>query len=332
MGEVILVTGGAGYIGSHTVLALRERGYDVVVLDDLSEGHAAAIGDAPLERVDLRDGEATHRVFAGRRIDAVAHFAARCYVGESVREPAAYYRNNVLGTMNLLDAMVRHGVRRMVFSSTCATYGVPSRMPIDEAAPQAPVNPYGATKLACEGMLASYARAYGLQAVSLRYFNAAGADPEGRLGEDHRPETHLIPLVIGAALGTRAPVTVFGEDYETPDGTCVRDYVHVSDLAEAHVLALEAMRGGRDGAVAAYNLGNEQGTSVREVLAAVERVAGRRVPWRSGDRRPGDPPVLVASAARIARELGWRPRFRDIVSIVETAWRWHENHPEGYAN
>jgi UDP-glucose-4-epimerase GalE len=330
MGSVILVTGGAGYIGSHTVLALRERGRDVLVLDDLSEGHAEALRGAALARGSLLDREFVQQTFAAHRIGAVFHFAARCYVGESVTDPGTYYRANVVGTMNLLDAMVATGVQRLVFSSTCATYGEPAKMPIVEDMAQSPVNPYGETKLVGERMLRDYHRAHRLQSVSLRYFNAAGADPQGRLGEDHEPETHLIPLVIEAALGRRDGVTVFGDDYPTPDGTCIRDYVHVTDLSEAHILALEAMERGELG-LAAFNLGNATGTSVLEVVRAAERVGGRPVPHRIGARRPGDPPVLVGSSERIGRELGWQPQHAAIDDIVATAWRWHETHPRGYA-
>jgi UDP-glucose 4-epimerase len=330
LSAVTLVTGGAGYIGAHAVLALRERGRDVIVLDDLSEGHQPALLGAPLARGSMLDREFVRSVFETHEIDAVFHFAARCYVGESVEKPGLYYETNVVGTKNLLDAMVETGVRRFVLSSTCATYGEPESMPIVEDMPQSPVNPYGMTKLIDEFMLRDYGRAHGIQAVFLRYFNAAGADPQGRVGEDHEPETHLIPLVIAAALGRRAGLTVFGDDYPTPDGTCVRDYVHVTDLAEAHVLALEAMERGAIG-VGAYNLGNSTGSSVLEVVRSVEAVGGKKVPHEIGPRRPGDPPLLVGSSRKIAAELGWRPRFGDLQTIVETAWRWHESNPHGFA-
>jgi UDP-glucose-4-epimerase GalE len=327
--SLILVTGGAGYIGSHTVLALRERGREVLVLDDLSEGHAPALLGCPLVKGSMLDREFVRGVFAAHRIGAVLHFAARCYVGESVQDPGLYYRANAIGTMNLLDAMAEAGVRRFVLSSTCATYGEPERMPIVEETPQSPVNPYGRTKLVCEWMLRDYHRAHAIDSVSLRYFNAAGADPKGRLGEDHHPETHLIPLVVEAALGRRDRVVVFGDDYPTPDGTCVRDYVHVTDIAEAHVLALLAMERAPVGA-RAYNLGNQNGTSVLEVIRTVEAVGGQRVPFEIGPRRPGDPPRLVGSSDRIARELGWRPQLGDIATIVRTAWAWHRDRPHGY--
>jgi UDP-glucose-4-epimerase GalE len=327
--ELTLVLGGAGYIGSHTVKLLRERGEPVLVADNFSEGHRGAVGDAPCEALDLLDRDALRDLFARHRIGAVVHFAARAYVGESVQAPGVYYRNNVTGTLNLVDAMQAAGVRRIVFSSTCATYGEPERVPIVESEPQRPVNPYGFTKLCCEQILRDYARAHGFAAIALRYFNAAGADPDGTIGEDHDPETHLIPLVVAAALGRRESVTVFGDDYPTPDGTCIRDYVHVTDLAEAHRLALQALRDGATG-FDAFNLGNQQGTSVLEAIRAVERVGGRKVPHRIGARRAGDPPVLVGSPAKIERQLGWRPRYGAIDTIVATAWRWHESHPHGY--
>ena len=329
MTGVILVAGGAGYIGSHTVLALRERGHEVVVLDDLSEGHAAAVHGVQIEECDLLDAAALQAVFGRHSVRAVVHFAARCYVGESVTDPGKYYRNNVVGTMNLLDAMRAADVRSLVFSSTCATYGEPERIPITEDLPQRPVNPYGESKLWCERMMRDYHRAHGLSSVALRYFNAAGADPAGRIGEDHDPETHLIPLVIQAAMGQRPSIAIFGDDYPTPDGTCVRDYVHVTDLAEAHVLAIEALGAGRTG-FHAFNLGNQLGTSVREVVQAVERVGGRKVPVTIGARRPGDPPMLVGSPEKIVRELGWKPKLGAIDSIVATAWQWHERRPRGY--
>ncbi|MCC6671655.1 MAG: UDP-glucose 4-epimerase GalE [Planctomycetes bacterium] len=330
MAEMILVVGGAGYIGSHTVLALRERGRRVLVLDDLSEGHRAALLGAPLARADVLDLEQVRSVFQWHRIGAVMHFAARCYVGESVTHPGRYYRANVLGTLNLLECMREAGVKRFVFSSTCATYGEPESMPIVETMPQRPVNPYGETKLVCERMMRDFARAHGLDSVALRYFNAAGADPGGRLGEDHEPETHLIPLVLQAAQGRRPHLTVFGNDYPTRDGTCIRDYIHVTDLAEAHVLALEAMEQGRAGGFQFFNLGNQSGTSVLEVIHAAEKVTGRKVPYVVGARRAGDPPVLVGSSAKIQEQLGWRPRFGSIEEIVGTAWRWHAAHPGGY--
>lgn len=326
---MILVTGGAGYIGSHTVLALREQGVPVLVVDDLSEGHRASVLDAEFLQGSTLDTEFLAKVFKDYPIHAVCHFAARCYVGESVTNPGAYYENNVVGTLNLLRAMVKAEVSQIVFSSTCATFGEPSKMPIVEDMPQQPINPYGETKLVCERMLRDFASAHGVASVALRYFNAAGADAAGRIGEDHDPETHLIPLVLAAAAGQGGKLTVFGGDYPTPDGTCVRDYVHVTDLATAHVLALDALAAGRQGATA-FNLGNQQGVSVLEVLKTVEDVTGMAVPYEMGARRAGDPPTLVGSSERIQSELGWKPLHGDIRSIVETAWNWHRQHPNGY--
>ena len=331
MGSVIAVVGGAGYIGSHTLAALREAGREVLVIDDLSEGHRDALQDAPLAEGSLLDRAFLDRVFSEHDVSAVFHFAARCLVGESMKKPGLYYEQNVVCTMNLLEAMAAHGTERFVMSSTAATYGEPETMPIVEETPQLPVNPYGGSKLACERMVGDYHFAHGIDSVVLRYFNAAGADPDGRIGEDHEHETHLIPLVVGAALGQRGPLTIYGNDYDTPDGTCVRDYVHVLDLAQAHLLALDAMEKGMAGA-RAFNLGNATGTSVLEVIQAVEKVGGRPVPHEIGARRPGDPPVLVASSDAIAQALSWKPRFGDIETIVETAWRWHESHPHGYGN
>jgi UDP-glucose 4-epimerase len=328
----VLVTGGAGYIGSHAVKALVAAGQRVVVFDDLSAGHREAAslaggGAAILVEANVLD---TSRVLATLRehdLDAVMHFAAWLSVGDSVRDPAGYYRNNVLGTLSVLDAMVASGARRFVFSSTAAVFGNPEDTPIVEDHPKHPINAYGETKLAIERALPHYERAYGLRSVALRYFNAAGADADGVLGEDHEPETHVIPKAIDAALG-RGSFQLFGEDYETPDGTCLRDYVHVNDLAAAHVLALDAL--GRGGASTTYNLGNGRPTSVRDVMQAVERVTGRRVPYTAKERRSGDPAILFASSERIRRELGWKPRYEDVDTIVETAWRWREANPRGY--
>jgi UDP-glucose-4-epimerase GalE len=323
----ILVTGGAGYIGSHAVRLFLARGHDVWVYDNLVTGHRAAV---PAERLivgDLGEVERLDHVFVAHRIEAVVHFAAFALVGESVEHPARYYQNNVINTLHLFDAMRRHRVGRVVFSSTCATYGVPQKVPITEDEKQQPINPYGNTKLAVEHALADHAAAYGWGFAALRYFNAAGASPDGTIGEDHDPETHLIPLVLQAVLGQRPAVTVFGTDYPTPDGTCIRDYVHVDDLAEAHLLALEALAPGKQ---LRYNLGTGGGHSVREVIRAVEEVTGKPVPVREGPRRPGDPPALVAAAEKVQRELCWRPRYTELRPIVETAWNWHRSHPRGY--
>ncbi len=332
----VVVTGGAGYVGSHAVKALAAAGRDVVVYDDLSAGHAEAItrvaGAFPGRRIslvrgDILDRAALEAALRASGATAVLHFAARLLVGESMRDPIGYYRANVGGTMTLLGAMADAGVQRLVFSSTAATFGEPRATPIDEDHPQHPINPYGETKLAVERALPHVERATGIRSVTFRYFNAAGADPDGLLGEDHEPEEHLIPLAIAAARGG-APLTVFGDDYDTPDGTCLRDYVHVSDLADAHVAALGALEAG--GASAAYNLGNGQGMSVREVIAAVGRAAGRAVPHHIGPRRAGDPARLVAANARARRDLGWAPRLGALEAIVDTAWRWHDRHPRGY--
>lgn len=323
----ILVTGGAGYIGSHAVRLFLDRGHDVWVYDNLTLGHRAAV---PAERLvvgDLKDGDRLDQLVVERRIEAVVHFAASTYVGESVQAPAKYYQNNLVNTLNLFECLRRNKVSRFVFSSTAATFGVPEAMPITEETPQLPINPYGRTKLAAERALADYAAAYGWGTAALRYFNASGARADATIGEDHDPETHLIPLVIYAAMGKRPHIEVFGSDYPTPDGTCVRDYIHVDDLAEAHLLALERLEPGRP---LHYNLGIGRGYSVREVIRAVEEVSGRKVPVKEGPRRPGDPPELVASSARIQNELGWRPRYTELRPIVESAWKWHQARPKGY--
>jgi len=325
----ILVTGGAGYIGSHTVRRLLADGHDVTVLDSLVHGHRAAVPADRLVGGDITDAPALDRLFAEKRPEAVVHFAAFAYVGESVTDPAKYYANNLVGSLALLDACRRHSVTKFVFSSTCATYGTPERVPITEAEKQLPINPYGNTKLAFERALADYAGAYPFGFCALRYFNAAGASPDGTLGEDHDPETHLIPLVIAAATGRRPAVRMFGTDYPTPDGTCVRDYIHVDDLAQAHALALAAIR---PGSALRYNVGTGRGYSVREVIRTVEDVTGLTVPVVEGPRRAGDPAELVADAALVRRELGWAPRYAELRPIVETAWNWHRTHPDGYGD
>jgi UDP-glucose 4-epimerase len=325
----VLVTGGAGYIGSHAVRALREAGHDVTVLDDLSQGHRASVPpDVPMVTADLGDAAALERAAAGA--EAVMHFAGRLSVAESVADPFPYYSNNVAKGLVLLSVMEAADVRRIVFSSTCATYGMPVTVPMDEDHPQAPINPYGATKRAFENALADHARAGRLRAVALRYFNAAGCHPDGTLGEHHDPEEHLIPRAIDAALGRMPGLTIHGEDYDTPDGTCIRDYIHVQDLARAHLLALTAIDRGEP--YAAYNLGTGSGVSVRQVIQSVERVSGRKVPVSVGPRRPGDPPRLVASAEKAARELGFRPAHPELDDIVSTAYRWREAHPGGYGS
>ncbi|HEU4935424.1 MAG TPA: UDP-glucose 4-epimerase GalE [Vicinamibacterales bacterium] len=324
----VLVTGGAGYIGSHAVKALRANGTRVVVFDNLSAGHREATRHASAVVVgDIHDTGRIRAAIREHDVDAVMHFAAWLSVGDSVRNPAGYYRNNVAGAMSVLDAMIGENVRHFVFSSTAAVFGNPVETPITESHPKQPINAYGETKLAIERALPHYDIAYGIKSIALRYFNAAGADPDGELGEDHAPEAHLIPRAIDAACG-RDTFQVFGDDYDTPDGTCLRDFVHVTDLASAHLLSLAALRNGA--ASTQYNLGNGRPTSVKAVIDSVERVVGRKVPYTVGPRRPGDPGVLFASSDRIRRELGWVPAFEEIDVIVGTASRWRESHPHGY--
>jgi len=324
----ILVVGGAGYIGSHTVRELEKAGQEVWVFDDLSLGHAQSVRSDRLIRGELLNRSALDEALRGRSIDAVMHFAAFTSVPESVADPARYYRNNVVGTLNLLDAMRDAGVRRIVFSSTAAVYGVPDVVPIAEDAPTRPINPYGVTKLTIERALADYAHAYGFGYTVLRYFNACGASSDATIGEDHTPETHLIPIILQVALGQRESVSVFGTDYPTPDGTCIRDYIHVEDLADAHIRALERIVPGQ-GKI--YNVGTGVGASVRGVLDAALKVTGRLIPAIEHPRRPGDPPALVASSMAIQRELDWSPRYNTIEEIVASAWKWHSTHPHGYA-
>ena len=323
----MLVTGGAGYIGSHAAKALSRAGYPVVVFDNLAAGHREAVKYGELVEGDITDGAAVGAALDRYDVGAVMHFAAYLDVGESVRDPVKYYRNNVVGALSVLEAMAARSVRSFVFSSSCATYGEPTETPIVETHPQRPINSYGETKLAVERALPHFERAYGIHAVALRYFNAAGADPDGDLGEDHAPEIHIIPRAIEAAVGGRG-LQVFGDDYPTPDGTCLRDYIHVTDLADAHVRALAAVAdAGRSGA---YNLGTGRPHSVREIIDAVERVSGLKVPWTRAPRRAGDPAVLYAAADKALAELDWAPRFPGIESIVGTAWAWHRAHPRGY--
>ena len=317
----VLVTGGAGYIGSHACKALAFAGYTPVAYDSLVYGHQTAVKWGPLEKGDILDGARVSDVLAKYRPVAVMHFAAFAYVGESVTDPAKYYRNNVVGTLTVLDAMLALHIKRFVFSSTCATYGTPDSVPICEDAPQRPINPYGASKLMVERVLADYRAAYGLESIALRYFNAAGADPDGDTGEDHDPETHLIPLVLDAAAGIRPHITVLGDDYNTPDGTCVRDYVHVADIADAHVRAFARL--GEDGLRGAYNLGTGIGVSVSDVIGMVRQVTGREVSVVRGARRPGDPEKLLADARLAKQDLGWEPHSSSLQNIVETAWAWH---------
>ena len=327
---MILVTGGLGYVGSHTVKALEKSGREVVSLDNLEYGHRSAAAGANVVIGDFGDREVVAGVFANYRIDSVMHFGAYASVPDSVKDPGRYYENNVSKTLVLLDEMVSRGIDRLVFSSSAATYGEPMEVPISEDHPKNPTNPYGRSKLIIEDILRDYDTAYGLKSVSLRYFNASGADPEGELGEDHSPEEHLIPIVLQVALGKRASVSMYGTDWDTPDGTCVRDYVHVTDLAQAHILALKAMEAGC--ATASYNLGNGSGYSVKQVIEMAREVTGRPIEAVPGPRRPGDPARLVASAEKIRRELGWKPEIPDLRDIIETAWKWHSAHPDGYGD
>lgn len=326
--SVVLVTGGAGYVGSHSAKALGRAGYRVVIFDNLSAGHREAARGAPLIEGDVRDVDAVRHAIRDSGATAVMHFAALLDVAQSMRNPAAYYRNNIDGSLATLEAMVAEGCRQFVFSSTCAVYGEPLELPIPENHPTVPVNPYGQTKLAVEQALPHFERAYDLRSIRLRYFNAAGADPDGDLGEDHSPEVHAIPRALEAARSA-STFAIFGDDYPTPDGTCLRDYVHVADLADAHVRALAHLEGG--GRSATYNLGTGRPASVREVLSVVERVTGRAVSRQSAPRRPGDPAALYASAARIRAELGWAPRRAALEDIVADAWRWHAAHPKGFS-
>ena len=324
----ILVTGGLGYVGCHAVKLLVDRGEQVVSLDNLVYGHREAACGSEMVIGDIGDRELLREVFSTHKIDAVMHFAAFAAVGESVADPRKYYINNISNSLAMLDVMLEFGVKMMIFSSSAATFGEPEVVPIPEDHPKNPTNPYGRSKLMLEEILAEYEHAYGLRSISFRYFNASGADPSGLIGEDHTPEHHLIPLVLDVALGKREKVSVFGSDWPTPDGTCVRDYVHVTDLAQAHLLGLDALGQGK--ASTAYNLGNGNGYSVLEVIKMAEEVSGKKINYAMATRRPGDPAVLVASSKKIMDELGWEPRFPDLRTIVKTAWDWHSSHPNGY--
>lgn len=323
----ILVTGGAGYIGSHAARLLDQSGHAVWIYDNLVYGHRAAALPGKLIEGRIEDREKVESVLREHSIDAVMHFAAFALVGESVEEPHKYYRNNVIGTLELLEAMRAADVSKIVFSSTTATYGVPDTVPITESERQDPINPYGFSKLVIEQALADYAHAYNWAYAALRYFNAAGASPDGTIGEDHTPESHLIPLVLQVALGQREHITVFGDDYPTADGTCIRDYVHVDDLASAHLKALELLKPGEG---LKLNLGTGKGTSVREVIDACRKITGHKISEVMGSRRPGDPPELVADSSLAQKTLKWQPKYKTIEPIVETAWNWHKNHPNGY--
>ena len=327
----VLVAGGAGYIGSHCVRQLIAAGHEPVVVDNLVYGHRAAVpANVRFHRNDLGHPDAIDAIMAAEKPEVVMHFAAYAYVGESVTNPLKYYQNNVAATLHVLEAMLKHGVKKFVFSSTCATFGIPEKMPITEDSPQKPINPYGQTKLDVENMLKALAPATGLSFAVLRYFNAAGASEDGAIGEDHEPESHLIPLAIGAAQGSRPALQIFGNDYPTPDGTCRRDYVHVDDLSRAHIAAFARLN--TPGSQNFYNLGTGTPTSVLEVIKAVEKVSGLKVPANFAPRRAGDPPALFADASKARRELNWTPKFQTIEPIVETAWRWHKSKPKGYGD
>lgn len=321
--KTILVAGGAGYIGSHTVKYLQNHNYNVVVLDNLVYGHKEAVLTPNFEQIDLSDKPALDKIFKKYKIDAVIHFAAYTFVGESVTNPKKYYNNNVVNTLNLLDTMIENNVKNIVFSSTCATYGNPQYMPMDEKHPQSPINPYGKTKFMIEQIMSDYDSAYGLKYVALRYFNAAGCDAQGELGESHNPETHLIPLVLKAIKGEIPQISVFGTDYDTPDGTCIRDYIHVEDLADAHMLAVEKLF--KDKTSYCINLGTGIGTSVKKIIKAAEEVTGKKVPLVYGDRRAGDPAKLFASNSMAKEILNWTPNYIDIHEIIKTAWLWEQN-------
>lgn len=323
-----MVAGGAGYIGSHVTLDLFREGHEPVVFDNLSKGHQEAVLHGTFVQGDIGQIDLVKEVLTQEKIEAIIHLAADSRVGESVQNPAKYFRNNICNGQVLLDAAVACGVKYLVFSSTAAVYGEPEKTPITEEHPTNPTNPYGFSKLTFEGMLSSYEKAYGLRFISLRYFNAAGADPEGVIGEDHHPESHLIPIVLQTALDQRDHLELYGTDYPTPDGTCIRDYIHVADLSQAHLLALSALAAGKESSI--YNLGNGQGYSNKEVIETARQVTGREIKVTSGPRRPGDPAVLVASAEKIKAELGWKPKYPDLEEIIKTAWRWHQLHPNGY--
>ncbi|MEW9124160.1 MAG: UDP-glucose 4-epimerase GalE [Thermotaleaceae bacterium] len=325
----VLVCGGAGYIGSHCVYALLDKKEDVIVVDNLQTGHLDAIcKDAKFYQGDIRDREFLDRIFRENEIDAVIHFAASSLVGVSMQEPLAYYDNNVYGTLVLLEVMHQHHVKKIVFSSTAATYGEPENIPILETDKTNPANPYGETKLTVERMLRWADHAYGLKHIVLRYFNVAGAHDSGLIGEDHYPETHLIPLILQVPLRQREHITIYGEDYETHDGTCIRDYIHVMDLADAHILGLDKLRQGSESVV--YNLGNGEGFSVKEMIEAARKVTGHPIPALIGERRAGDPSKLIASSAKAQRELGWSPKYKEIEEIIASAWKWHKKHPQGF--
>ncbi len=324
----ILVTGGAGYIGSHTAYELLNSGKEIVIVDNLQKGHKEAVLGGRFYEGDLRDDSFMDRVFTENQIEAVVHFAADSLVGESVADPLKYYNNNVVSTLRLLGKMKQYGVNKIVFSSTAATYGEPENTPILETDKTVPTNPYGETKLTVEKALKWADNAYGIKHIILRYFNVAGAHPSGKIGEDHHPESHLIPIIIQAAMGKRDYIGIYGDDYPTPDGTCIRDYIHVTDLANAHILALNKLMSGSESDI--FNLGNGSGFSVKQVIEATEKVAGRKIPVKTEPRRAGDPAILIASSQKAQDVLGWQPQYHQLETIIETAWKWHTTHPDGY--
>ncbi len=325
----ILVCGGAGYIGSHAVHQLVSRGEEVVIIDNLQHGHRAALNPhAKFYEGDIRDYNILEKIFTENKIEAVIHFAAYIEAGESVQKPLKYFNNNVYGIQVLLEEMYKHGINKIVFSSTAAVYGEPKKIPIEETDDKTPINPYGETKLIMEKIMRWVSKANGINFVSLRYFNAAGAIEDGSIGEDHHPETHLIPLILQVPLGKRDHITIFGNDYDTPDGTCIRDYIHVIDLADAHILALEYLRKG--GSSDAFNLGSGKGFSVKEMIEAAKKVTGKNIKVEIGERRPGDPAQLIASSEKAHKILGWNPKFTDVEVVIKTAWNWHKKHPNGY--
>jgi UDP-glucose-4-epimerase GalE len=326
--ENILIVGGAGYIGAHMCKYLSQNNYTPVVLDSFVQGHKEAVKWGPLYEGSIENKRLLDRIFKEHKIEAVMHFAAFAYVHESFLAPDKYYRNNVAATISLLDAMKDNGIVKFIFSSTCATYGEPIEIPITESHPQAPINPYGRSKLMVEQIVDDFYAAYGLKSMILRYFNAAGADPDGELGEDHTPETHLIPLVLQVAAGKKKSIEIFGDNYPTEDGTCIRDYIHVYDLAQAHLLALEKLLNGSSGGK--YNLGNGSGYSVKQVIETARKVTGKEIPTKTVKRRPGDPATLIGSSKKAIKELGWRQQFADLDSIIETAWQWHKQNPCGF--
>jgi UDP-glucose-4-epimerase GalE len=325
----VLIVGGAGYIGSHMCKYLHSQGIRPVVLDNLVYGHRQAVKWGPFYEGEMADADLLQKIFVKHDFAAVMHFAAYCYVGESMQSPYKYYQNNIGATLHLLNAMLEHKVLKFIFSSTCATYGEPEHLPLQETSPQHPINPYGRSKLMMENILDDFDAAYGLKSACLRYFNAAGADPDGETGEDHNPETHLLPIVLQTALGQREKITIFGNDYDTADGTCIRDYIHVYDLAQAHYLCLQHLLAG--GNSKKYNLGNGNGYSILDVIQTASVITGKKIPYSYAERRPGDPATLVGSAELITEELGWRPEFGSLEKILSTAWNWHVNNPEGFA-